>query len=59
MTVTDEIASAMATEDNEAFLAATEKFYRQIRAQGVSADEGRAIMHELVSQAWSQVNAKS
>jgi hypothetical protein len=54
MTVTDEIASAMATEDNEAFLAATEKFYRQIRAQGVSADEGRAIMHELVSQAWSQ-----
>jgi hypothetical protein len=57
--MTDEIASAMAREDNEAFRAAVDKFYRQMLTQGVPADEAKDKIHEIIREAWSRVNAKS
>ena len=59
MTIADEIASAMATEDNDAFRSAVEKFYRQLQARGVSADEAKDKVHEIISESWSRVNARS
>jgi hypothetical protein len=59
MTFTDEIANAMATEDNEAFRAAVERFHWQSQLRGVPADEARAMVRKIIREEWSRVNAKS
>ncbi len=59
MSIADEIAGAMATEDNEAFRAAVERFLRQTQERGVPSDEAREMVREIISQEWARVNAKS
>jgi hypothetical protein len=59
VTTADEIASAMATEDNEAFRAAVEKFRRQTQQRGVPSDEARDLIQTIITQELSRLNAKS